>query len=421
MTQEFNETKDLKARDESQKEFVQDMDSGSKALSEALRLSFAILKFIMIILVILFFASGIFSVEKNERALILRFGRVLTDATGPRLLEPGLHWAFPYPIDEIVVIPVSGTRKLELNSFWYFDPPQARGRVPDTLNPIQDGYSLTRNDPIDGFESDDYNIVHSRWQLNYTIEQDPYAFFRNVKVRSVRPGELYSDVISESIEPLLRSVCDNAIISTLVEYNIDEATTTARTMIAAEVRRRVQQKLDKLETGIAVRDMQVLALTWPRQVNDAFQASIRASQARERIETEAWSYYERALNEAAGPYAEDIYRAIMDPDTPEDEMEMLWERLAGEGRAKLAEARAYRTTMVEKARSNAEYLQAILPEFRARPELVIQKIYQDAIEEVLAGADEKIIVQPYKGEKGREFRVMINRDPDIKDKQNNEN
>jgi regulator of protease activity HflC (stomatin/prohibitin superfamily) len=126
------------------------------------------------------------------------------------------------------------------------------------------------------------------------------------------------------------------------------------------------------------------------------------------------------LNEAAGPYAEDIYAGIMSPDTPEDEMELLWSRLAGEGRKKIADARAYRTTVVENAKANADYLERILPEYNKRPELVLQKIYQDTMEQVLENVEEKILVQPGQGDKEREFRVIINRDPKIKNvKKNN--
>jgi len=59
-------------------------------------------------------------------------------------------------------------------------------------------------------------------------------------------------------------------------------------------------------------------------------------------------------------------------------------------------------------------LQEILPEYRKRPKLVIQKIYQDAIEYVLNNADEKMIIQPTEGTKGREIRILLNRDPAIK-------
>jgi hypothetical protein len=48
--------------------------------------------------------------------------------------------------------------------------------------------------------------------------------------------------------------------------------------------------------------------------------------------------------------------------------------------------------------------------------LVIQKIYQDAIEEVLNNADEKMIIQPTEGSKSKEVRIMLGRDPALKPK-----
>ena len=96
---------------------------------------------------------------------------------------------------------------------------------------------------------------------------------------------------------------------------------------------------------------------------------------------------------------------------------MLWAQLAGTGQEKIANARAYRTKVVETARANAEYLQQILPEYRKRPKLVIQKIYQDAIEYVLNNTDEKMIIQPTESTRGREIRIMLNRDPLIKPKE----
>ena len=99
-----------------------------------------------------------------------------------------------------------------------------------------------------------------------------------------------------------------------------------------------------------------------------------------------------------------------------DEKELLWLQLAGEGQAIIAEARAYRTRIAESTKANAEYMQRILPEYRKRPKLVIQKIYQDAMEEVFDNADEKMIIQPSFGSKGKEIRVLLNRDPSIKAK-----
>ena len=49
-------------------------DVASKSLSDALQISFTILKIIMAVLVILFIASGVFRVQYDEQALVLHFG-----------------------------------------------------------------------------------------------------------------------------------------------------------------------------------------------------------------------------------------------------------------------------------------------------------------------------------------------------------
>ena len=95
---------------------------------------------------------------------------------------------------------------------------------------------------------------------------------------------------------------------------------------------------------------------------------------------------------------------------------MLWSQLAGAAQIKIAEARAYRTEVVETAKADADYLQRLLPEYRKRPKLVIQEIYQDAIEYVLNNTDEKIIIQPTEGGKDTEIRILLSRDRTLKPK-----
>ncbi|MHC4989314.1 MAG: hypothetical protein ACYTFX_12620, partial [Planctomycetota bacterium] len=88
-------------------------------------------------------------------------------------------------------------------------------------------------------------------------------------------------------------------------------------------------------------------------------------------------------------------------------------KLSGQVQSSISEARLYRTKVVEDAKGNAEYLKKILPEYEKNPELVLQDIYQKAIEQILAGVDEKIFMQTRKGLPD-ELRFLINRDPNIK-------
>lgn len=392
----------------------EELDVANKSLTDALGVSFSILKIIMVILVILFISSGIFSVQSEEQALVLRLGKI-RGVGESRLLGPGFHWAFPEPIDEIVRIPVKKVQSLGIDSFWYFMTEeeklgQATRYVPPTMNPTKDGYCLTRNDSISGMESSDYNIVHSKWQLTYRID-NPERFFRNIYYRAPSPGEDFFDVTADMVEPLLRSMSADAIVTTMVKYSIDEAI-VSNPDIPNNVKSLLQQKLDQIDSGITVVGMQIAGkITWPRQVDDAFQASNKASQEKQKLITEAKAYSEKVLNEAGGPDAEQVLAALKAEDLSEEQRKSLLSRLSGSSQEQIAHARAYRTKAVETAKASAEYLHALLPEYRERPKLVLQKIYQDAIEEVLNNAEEKIFIQPAIGGKSKELRILINRDP----------
>ena len=417
-----------------------EFDAAGKALSEALRISFIVLKIIMVVLVVVFLASGFRMVESDEQALVLRFGKI-RGVGEDRILKPGLvgplpwlHWVFPYPIDNVVKIPVAKKQNLPINSFWYYQKPDellppgptTRIQVPATLNPVIDGYCITRSEEqsqtIAGLTGSDYHIVHCKWQLTYKID-DPERFFKNTYTDDAKPGQSYADVIAKSIKPLLERLFEDAVVTAMVNYTIDEAI-SSQDRIPKHVKKLLQEKLDRIESGIAVVSVQLTDITWPRQVDNAFLASIKASQESQKTISEAKGYAENTLNETAGPIAAQLFETLKDETTREpvlsavegEEKELLWSQLAGQAQEKIAGARAYRTKVVETAKANAEYLQKLLPEYRKRPELVVQKIYQDAIEYILNNVDEKIIIQPTEGTKGREIRVLLNRDPTIKPK-----
>src|SRR5215472_8801326 len=137
------------------------VDAGSQALSEALRSSFAIVKFLMVVLVAVFLASGFFIVGPQERAIILRFGKPVAEGE-KALLGPGLHFSLPYPIDEVRKVSITGIQQAQSSVGWYATTPELElaGTEPPpmpTLNPAVDGYLLTSDD----------NIVHSRATLTY--------------------------------------------------------------------------------------------------------------------------------------------------------------------------------------------------------------------------------------------------------------
>ena len=393
-----------------------ELDAAGKSLYEAMRISFVILKIIMIVLVIVFLASGFSTIASDEEAIVLRFGKI-RGVGKERILGPGLHWVLPYPIDEIVKIPVEKKVNLAINSFWYFQTgPEimsgTKRQVPPSqpLNPVRDGYCITRSEKqsadIAGVDGSDYNIIHSKWQLTYQIV-DPESFFKNVFVGDVKPGQDYFDVITKSINPLLKAVFDDAVVTTMVHYSIDKAL-SSHGKIRDDVVKLMQQKLSRqMNSGIKVVSVQLIEMKPPRQVDQAFQDLSKASQKKEKTISEARTYAENTLNEAAGSVARELFAALHDETISEKEKELLWSRAAGAAQAKIARARAYATKVVEEAEADAGYLEKILPEYRKRPELVIQKIHRDAIVYVLEKADKKIMIQPTEGDGDREIRIMI--------------
>ena len=382
---------------------IEDFDAAGRSLSEALRISFIILKVIMIILVLAFLVSGFKTVASDEEALVLRFGKI-RGVGEDRVLKPKTrpYWIFPYPVDMMVKIPVEKKVDLVVRSFWYYqsqermlgEPSIEKTRILPELDPIRDGYCVTRSERQDeiatGSGGSDYNIVHCKWQLTYQID-DPELFFKNVYVRDAKPGDIYFDVITRSITPLLQNLFEDTIVTAIVNYSIDDVLFEQVARLTEHIRRLLQEKLNEIESGIKVVQVQLTDKSWPQQVNEAFEASHSASQKSEQAISKARTDAESTIIEAAS--------------------------LAQE---KIAEARAYRTKVVANARANADYFQQLLPEYRKRPKLVIQKIYQDAIERIFNNAVEKFVIQPSEGTKGAEFRIMLNRDPSLKPKTSNQ-
>lgn len=424
--------------DEAEAVESQELDAAGKSLSDALRISFAILKVIMVVLVVAFLASGFKTVDSGEKALVLRFGAI-RGVGEERVLGPGWHWVFPYPIDELVKIPVEAQTRLPITSFWYRqtredilgESPKPRNLVPEKLNPLTEGYCLTRGraeeasviasvletdqEPPPDRESSDYNIVHTQWQIDYQVNNIE-AFYTNVYIQDVRPGQVYFDVMKEWVAPLLRSVVEDSVVTAMVNYTIDEAIQSVDT-IPRHVEQFAQQKLDAIDSGIRVTKVQLVAATWPRQVDDAFEEFIAASQRSGMAISEAKNYAEQTLTDAAGQVAESLYAALMDAGTSEARLASLWSQVAGQAQNTVAQAEAYSTRVVEGAKANADYLTSILPEYRKWPELVAQGIYLDTMEQVLQNADEKFVLEPPETTQGQEVRILVNRDQTLRSRQ----
>src|SRR5579864_4752266 len=253
------------------------VDAGSQALSEALRSSFAIVRLVMVLLVLVFLASGFFKVEPNEQAIILRFGKPRGEGT-KALLGPGLHWSYPYPIDEIQKVSVTAVQRVDSTVGWWATTAaqEAAGTEPPPgadLNPAQDGYTLTA----------DANIIHTRATLYYRIE-DPIRY-------------IFGFVGASNI---VQNALNNAIVYASAHFDVDDILTRDKVGFKEAVQRRARQLLDKEDVGVIV-DQCDVQTTWPRQpkVQQAFVAVLNAQINRDKLLQDASSYTNQVLTAAS--------------------------------------------------------------------------------------------------------------------------
>lgn len=335
-------------------------DAGALALEEALKTSFRIIKVLMAALVIIFLFSGVFTVKPNELAVRLHFGRPVGVGT-EQLLKPGLHWAYPYPIDEIVRIPVGQSHTLVSKTGWYAITPEQElsGQQPTPLHFLQagvDGYTLTG----------DGNIIHAKATLKYRL--DP--------TRAVSYTFNFAQVTN-----LIQNLLDNSLIYASSKFTAERALYLDLNAFREQVAQRFNRHLDDLQVGVLVETIEVQT-TAPLSVKPAFDDVITAFQAANTNISQAEIYARIATNAA-------IAQAT---------------RLVNDGLTRSNE-------LVKTVASDVSMFTQLQPYFRNDPQLFKQRLLTETMERVLTNAQEKFFVPARTDGKTRELRLQLSREP----------
>jgi membrane protease subunit HflK len=343
-------------------------DSGSQALAEALRSSFVIVKIAMFALVVIIFAAGFFTVGPQEKAIILRFGKPQGDGQ-QMLLGPGLHWSLPYPIDEVIRVPITENEKgthVTSTVGWYATTPEMElaGTEPPpgpSLDPQIDGYCLTA----------DRNIVHSRVTVTYMIIDPRTAIFNFASGTN-------HDFNLAGISNAVLSVANNAIIATAAKFNADDIIINKKLEFQDAVNHYINQLVDDHHLGVEIKSCFVESVP-PRQLKDIFGQVTSARQNRDKLIYEARGEESRILSQA-GAQASSITNA--------------------------AESASHR--YVTAIQSDAEVFTNLLPRYVSNPDLFVQLELTKAMSVVLANAGEKKFINTHADGKPVEVRLMLN-------------
>jgi membrane protease subunit HflK len=209
-------------------------------------------------IVLLWLASGFYVVRPAERAVVLQFGRLLTQT------EPGLRYRLPGPIQTHYVVDVAQVRRAEVGF---------RTRGGTTQAVPKEGLMLTG----------DENIVDVHLFIQYLV-QDPVKFL----FRARDP------------EKALTASAEVALRVAVGENTIDHTMTEGRVEVQDRVKRHLQTLLDLYTTGLLATEARLLVVDPPKEVREAFHDVVRAWEDRERLVKEADGYREDILPKARG-------------------------------------------------------------------------------------------------------------------------
>jgi len=345
--------------------------AASAALSHALKVSFAFLKFAVIAAVFFYLVTGIFYVHPQEVKFKLRMGQVVP-SRGSYVLRPGsgLHLRLPL-LEEVVRVPTL-EKTLELDKEFWTDWPQGPGAQKDALEVPDDGFLITG----------DKNIVHMKLRARYQVRSDAkgamaYAF--GVENPEAVLRRALMDATSEVVGSMgVMDVINRKGLFTRIEQELqkrlDQFERNAGTPLGLTVVR-----VEPIETGQAKNP------TEPYKVSNAFyEAQNARSMADQRIQ-EGKTARSRILNEAQAQAAEIK-----------------------------ASAKADAVRLVRSAEADAQTMAKLLPIYtqsRKVANILRDRFYKRAVEALMREAPGAFIFYEPPAGTAREMRFMLGTRP----------
>ncbi|WP_203141694.1 FtsH protease activity modulator HflK [Marinobacter mangrovi] len=187
--------------------------------------------------------QSFYTVDEQERAVVLRFGKYHTTE------NPGLRFKVPI-IDDVTKVRVTNVRTAE-----------------------SEGQMLTQ----------DENLVSVDLQVQYRVE-NARDYVLNVR----------------DSNQALAFATDSALRHEVGSAGLDEVLTEGRAALAINVEQRLQSFLEKYGTGLQIVKVNVESTQPPSEVQEAFREVQRAKEDEQRLVEEAETYRNKVVPEARG-------------------------------------------------------------------------------------------------------------------------
>lgn len=213
---------------------------------------------VALVVVAIWFLTGIFIVQEGQQAVITRFGRY--HAT----VGAGFNWRLPYPVERHEIVQVTQIRVVDIG----------RDNVIRATG-LKESAMLT----------EDENIVEVKFAVQYRLNDARAWLF-----------------VSKNPQEAVVQAAESAVREVIGKMKMDSALAEERDQIAPRVRQLMQVILDRYGIGVDVVgiNMQQGGVRPPEQVQAAFDDVLRAGQERERSKNEAQAYANDVVPRAVG-------------------------------------------------------------------------------------------------------------------------
>lgn len=277
------------------------------------------------VLLLIWLGTGFFIVQEGQQAVITQFGRY--KAT----VNAGFNWRLPYPIQRHELVFVTQIRSVDIG----------RDSVIKATG-LKDSAMLT----------EDENILDVKFAVQYRLS-DARAFL----FESKNPA----DAVVQAAETAVREVIGG--------MKMDAALSEERDRIAPQVRKLMQEILDRYKVGVEVVgiNLQQGGVRPPEQVQASFDDVLKAGQERERTKNEAQAYANDVIPRAVGSAS----------------------RLK-------EEADAYKARVVAQAEGDAQRFRSVLVEYQKAPQVTRDRMYLDSMQQIYSNVT-KVLVESRQG------------------------
>ena len=291
---------------------------------------------IIIGILVLWLASGLYRVQPDEQGVVLVFGKWNGSIT-----ESGLHWRWPSPIGSVQTPKVTVINRVNVG---FQDASDLGGRVSGSRDVPTESLMLTG----------DQNIA----DVDFTVQW-----------RIINAGEYLFNI--RDPESTVKLVAESAMREVVGQTKLDDLITTAREQVQSQTKVLLQQVLDNYGAGIGIERIQLQLTSPPPPVIDSFNDVQRARQDKERLQNEAEAYQNRIVPTARG-----------------------------EAASLIEEATAYKERVTKEAQGEGARFIEIYESYKISPDVTRRRLYIETLRDVLSGANKVIIDEGADGASG---------------------